>query len=57
MRKEQIITEGEYLGYCPQKGDLYTIYKGTTTDGKKKYEIWSVNGDWVTPLIDFTGIL
>lgn len=55
MTYKQVKEHGEYLGFCPQKGYLYSVYMG---DGKylgKAYQeyviVYIANGD-VSFLID-----
>lgn len=55
MTKEIVKNKGTYLGFCEQKGYIYSIFKGCDSHAKKEYYIVSILNNQVSYLIDFTG--
>lgn len=42
MTIEIVKSKGEYLGHCPQKGDIYSVPSGHDQKGNQKYAIVSL---------------
>lgn len=55
MAYQTVKEHGSYLGFCEQKGYIYSVFKGYDSHGKKEYFIVAISGNQVTYLIDFTG--
>lgn len=53
MTTQVLLSKGEHLGFCPQKGDLYSVESGLSIFGKPQYRIYSLKGDSVNELIAF----
>lgn len=53
---KHIVTNGEYLGYCDEKGYVYSIFCGYDERGRKIYRIYAIKGGEKQLLIEFTGV-
>ena len=54
---ETVKRQGEYLGFCPIKGYIYSVFRGYDEKGNKKYTVVALYDGDIYPLISFTGIL
>ena len=54
MTVNHAFTSGEHLGYCPLKGDIYSVPVGADRVGNKKYVIVSIHNNHLSYLIDYT---
>lgn len=54
MTVNQAMTQGEYLGYCPLKGDIYSVPMQANHYGNKKYVIVCIRHGALSYLIDYT---
>lgn len=57
MSIQTIIHSGEYLGYCEEKGYIYSMFTGYDKKGKKKYTIFAIKNGYASQLIEFTAII
>lgn len=55
MKYETVKLYGEYLGFCKQKGYIYSVCRETKTTGIKNYTIVALYNGEVYYLIDYTG--
>lgn len=53
MTKQLLLSKGEHLGFCPMKGDLYSVESGLLIFGKPQYRIYSLKGESISELISF----
>lgn len=53
---KHVITAGEYLGICDQKGYIYSVFRGYAQNGKKLFSVCAVKNGNVDVLITFEGI-
>ncbi|WP_169712532.1 hypothetical protein [Parageobacillus galactosidasius] len=56
MSVQAIIRNGEYLGYCEEKGYIYSVFYGYDERGRKIYRIYAIKGGEEQLLIEFTGV-
>jgi hypothetical protein len=54
MSLNTIKARGEYLGFCEQKGYLYSVFTGYDFIGRQKFTIYAIRGGYAEYLIDFS---
>lgn len=57
MSVEHVITAGEYLGLCPKRGYIYSVFTGYSGRGLKQYSIVAVKNGAVAILLSYKGVL
>lgn len=54
MNLKHIMRNGEYLGYCPVKGYLYSLFSCFDDKGNALYRIYSIKNNKIEKLIEFS---
>jgi hypothetical protein len=52
-----IMKNGEYLGYCEEKGYMYSLFMGYDDKGRKLYRIYAIKNNKPYLLIEYTGLM
>ncbi|ALA07300.1 hypothetical protein SECTIM467_176 [Brevibacillus phage SecTim467] len=55
MSLSYVIRSGEYLGFCEKKGYVYSVFRGYSPAGAKRFAVVSLLGGQVDTLMVFEG--